>query len=448
MSYGNDRVWSYRAGVTFATLPGIGPGGTVPDGVRILRYRLSLLMFLLYAVPGAVLPLYSLHLKELGLGDMALAGCCAAQGVAAVLAPLVAGQVADRWLAAERFLAACGLTAGICAWWLTRLTDPGLVFLTSLVFWMAAVPITLLGSAISFTHLRRPDRDFGPVRLWGTVGWVAPGWLLVLARGWFLPTPVRVTDLFLLGAGFAFLLSAYALTLPHTPPRRGTHPTSAPLAALTLLRGRSFAVYSLCLLGVSMSYTLVTQATPLLLDGLGVPAVWTSPALNLTQLCEVLSLALLPFVLARLGLRGVMLLGLLAIVSALAILGVGRPAPLVIGSLGLNGVWVAWFLVAGQVFVNRRASGDLRASAQALLSFLNGTGILLGHLLAGWLRQGTGELSRVFDTGAGLTAGLTLVFLLGFRERAPEAPGEGQALPDPAQPGNVTTRLSRCTTPS
>jgi predicted MFS family arabinose efflux permease len=395
-----------------------------------VRFRLSVLMFLQYAFPGALLQLYSVHLQQLHFGPLEVGVCCATQALAGVLVTLLVGQAADRWFAAERVLAVCSLLAGAALWALPSLTDAPAVFAVTLVFWLLTSPILLLGTALAFTHLRDPERDFGPVRLWGTIGWTAPCWLLLLATllGWPKPseTPGGCGDLFRLGALFAFALGLYALWLPHTPPRRAAAGRAAPLEALRLLRGRPFAVYCICAAGLCVTWPFTTQATPLLLQRLDFPLEWISPTMTLSQLTEVVTLALLPMLLLRMGVRGTMLVGLASWTLALGLLAVGRPAWLVAASLGFNGVCVSGFLVAGQVFVNRQSTGGLRASVQALLTFVNGVGQLVGHLLVGGLRWlNGGELPQGFAVAALIMSGMCLLFLLGFPEVEP-APAEAK----------------------
>ena len=401
-----------------------------------LRLRLSLLMFLQWAVPAALLPLYSVRLvRELGFNEWQTGVCCATQAVATVFASLVAGQVADRWFAAQRALAVCAALAGLDLWLLAEATRPVTVFAVTLVFWLLTGPLLLLGTTIGLTHLTDLERNFPPVRLWGTIGWMATVWLVgyVLANpawlsaclAWLRPDDPRagLADGFRVGGLLALVLAGYALTLPHTPPRPGAgQRLLAPLGALKLLRRRPFAVYAAVMLGACVTFPFTTQNTPLLLEQLGVSKAWLGPTLTLAQAGEVLALALLPMLLLRLGLRGTMLLGLLAWTAALGVLALGRPVGLVVASQGLNGLFIAGFLVAGQVFVNAEAAGDLRASAQGLFNCVNGLGLLAGNLLAGWLRRcAGGALPPTFLVGAVFTAGLLLAFLAGFRQRSAEA---------------------------
>lgn len=408
-----------------------------------MRLRLSLLMFLLYAVPGAWVPLYSLILQQLGFshGEIAFASATAALG--ALLAPLPWGQIADRWVPAQHCISLCALLCGILLWILSFLSIPWQVFLATLGFWFFMVPILSLGAALAFRQLAHPEREFGPVRMWGTVGWVTASLCL---GGWFadpewlcqLVALVRpeqprsqLADAFRFGGSLAFVLCVYALTLPHTPPSRRYSGDAqrvgrgrlwalldAPLAALQLFRQRSFLVFCICLMGVYITVPFSSQLTPLLLRELGVSRTWLPATLTIAQSLEVTTLAILPIILLRLEVKGTLFLGILAWSSALTILALGEPAWLVIGSLGLHGVFITCYLVAGQVFVNRRAQQDIRASAQALLQFLNGLGLLLGNLLVGWLRTTyPGEFAPAFAVAAVVAATLVVVFALGFRAK-------------------------------
>ncbi|HWG42944.1 MAG TPA: MFS transporter [Gemmataceae bacterium] len=396
-----------------------------------MRFRLSLLMFLLYAPSGAMLPQYSVYLQEqLGFSKMAVAVCCATQALATVCAALLTGHIADRWMSAERLLGVCSLLAGLDLWLLAEQTQQVSVFFTTLVFWLLTGPIWLLGATIGFAHLKHPQRQFGPVRLWGTLGWMAAAWLvgywfdnppwLCELVGWLCPQRPRseMADMLRLGGVLSLMLAAYSLTLPLTPPRPAHDGRPAPLAALQLLRGRAFSIYALCLFGVCVTYPFGTQGTPLLLNQLGVSRAWMPRILTLAQVTEVIVLALLPLLLRRLGVRGTMLTGLAAWTAALAAQAVGRPVELIAGSLCFNGLCIAGVFVAGQVFVNAQVHDGLRASVQSLLTFVNGLGMLLGNLLLGVLRHfAGGELPQAFAVGAIVMAMLVIVFTFGFPDQ-------------------------------
>ncbi len=374
-------------------------------------------MFLQYAAPGALLPLYSTRLKELGFDPMTIAACCATQALGYVLISLSVGQTADRWFSAERCLAVLGALEGVALWTLADLTNPYAVFGVTLLYWMLTGPIFFLGTAVCFSHLRNPESEFGSIRLWGTVGWMAPGWLMV---AWFGAVRADTADAFRLGGLLAFALAGYALTLPTTPPRRNPSARFAPLAALRQLRSRKCVVFLVCTFGVYLFWPFTTQGTPLLLKQLGVAHAWMMPTLTLAQAVEATTLGLLPLLLPRLGTRAVMLGALAAWTLGLFLSGVGRPVGVVVASLPCNGLIVSGFLVVGQMFADRQARPDLRSSMQALLAFVSGLAMLLGHLLLGALRLWLdGDLPPAFAAGAAVTAVLLVVFAAGFYETAP-----------------------------
>jgi predicted MFS family arabinose efflux permease len=384
-------------------------------------------MFLAYSVAGALVPLYSLRLQELGFSPMEIGWACATQALAGLVTPLMVGQVADRWLPTQRCLAACAFLAGILLWLLAELASPLAVFAMSLAFWSLMAPTLSLSATLSFIHLAYPELHYSKVRLWGTVGWVLPGWFLGY---WFTDPPWatqilaglrpqaahgELADAFRLAGALALTLSCYALTLPHTPPSRHFESVLAPLAALKLLRSRAFAVYWVGVLGVCATVPFTTQVTPLFLSSLKIERQLISPILTIGQSMEIVSLALLPLLLLRLGIRGTMLIGLGAWAVDLGLLTWGRPVELVIGSQVLNGLCICCFLVAGQVFVNSRARDDVRASAQALVSFMTSLGMLIGNILVGWVRrQAHEQFMPTFATGATIALVLAVFFYWGF----------------------------------
>jgi MFS family permease len=383
-------------------------------------------MFLQYAPAGAILPPFSLHLDRLQFSPKEVAWVSATQALGTLVGPLVIGQVADRWVAAERCLFACAAAAGLLLWLLAGLATPLPAFVVTLAIWLLMAPAITLGTTITLTHLPDPERDYGRVRLWGTLGWVAASWLFghwmdnpswaSPLQEWLRPgSRAELADSIRLAAVLSFALAAYALTLPHTPPRHRLGAALAPLAAARLLADRNFVVFALGSLSASLTGAFFSQAAPLLLAHLGVPDHWITPALTVSQSTEVLSLAALPLLLAALRTRRTMLLGLAVWAASLAVMSLARSVDAAVPALGGWGILVCCYLVTGQVYVNRRARGDLRTSSQALLTCTNALGMLAGNVLAGWLREAAdGALPQVFGVAAGIAGIAAVVVLAGF----------------------------------
>jgi MFS family permease len=345
-----------------------------------------------------------------------------------VAGPLVVGQVADRWISAERCLLACAAGSGLLLWLLAGLVTSIAAFAVTLAIWLLMAPAITLGTTITLSHLSDLERQYGAVRLCGTLGWVAASWLLGLwlynpawvgpLQAWLRPDSPRgeLADSLRVASVLSLLLAAYALTLPRTPPRHRLGAALAPLAAARLLADRNFAVFLVGSVGASLTGAFFSQAVPLLLNRLGVPDRWITPAETVAQAVEVLTLALLPMLLTRLETRGTMLLGLAVWSASLAALALAHSRTAALPALGGWGVVVGCYLVTGQVYVNRRARGDLRTSSQALLSCTNALGMLAGNVLAGLVRQAAGgALPPVFAVAAGIAGLVGVVVLLGFR---------------------------------
>ncbi len=381
-----------------------------------LYVRLSLMLFLVYAPVGAFWPMFTLWLKKLGFSPLEIAVATATQAIGALFAPLLAGQVADRWLSAERCLALFAfLIAGLLVL-LAGATSTTSLFVCGLAFWMLMVPLMTLGNSICFAHLPSPEAQFGRIRLWGTIGWVSlvwvvacalwhPPWLMALV-GQFRPEKpsIELPDMFHFGAVSAIVLGFYALTLPATPPREQAREAFAPLEALRLLRQRDFILFFGCYFALCLTVPFSTQNTILLLDELGIDDAWKGPVMTIAQATEVASLLGLPWLLRLLGLRCVMVLGAASWALSLVVLAIGSPAGLVVSCLGLNGFFITGYIVAGQMFVNSRADSEVRASAQALISFTSGIGMLAGYAVSGVVGHLVGGAFRPTFTLAALVA--------------------------------------------
>lgn len=400
----------------------------LPTSPPSLYLRLSLLMVLQWAIPGSLIPLYSLRLSQLCFDELTISACCATQAVASVLSSLVAGQVADRWLAAEKAMAVCAVASGLCLWLIADATSPAALLVLTLAFWLVAGPMLLLGTIISLAQLEQPQRQFGPIRTWGTAGWMftvwlvgcwmeRPDWLSAARDAVLPPMSTALDDAPRIGAVLAFVLAGYTLTLPATPPRPAAGSRwLAPLQAFGLMRDRALLVYLVCSFAACVTFPFSTQTLPLLLRQLGISEARVGPTMSLSQLTEIAFLIGLPVLLRLLGTRRTMGLGLAAWLISMAVVAVGKPTWLVVASLGLHGLYVTGFMIAGQVYVNGVAQGDLRASVQGLFSCVNGAGLLLGNFLAGWLRrQWGGDLSATFAVAAFVVGAAFVLFVVGFR---------------------------------
>jgi MFS family permease len=237
-----------------------------------VRSRLSLMMFLEYAVWGVWAPILALYLQRLESFRDGTATkinmVYLTMAIASMLSPFVAGQLADRYFSTERFLAFSHLVGGLLLLWASQVTSFQGLFLIMLGHCILYAPTIPLTNSLAFHHLPNSEKDFGAVRLWGTIGWIAIGWAF---SGWlglpesvtsFLPRPPSVGDCLLVGGLLSFIMAAYCLTLPHTPPSPRAESPWAFLTALKLTRNRSFAVMLVVAFLVSTELQFYYVLTP------------------------------------------------------------------------------------------------------------------------------------------------------------------------------------------
>ena len=377
-----------------------------PRGIKL---RLYLMMFLQYFVQGCYLPVISVYLEEamgLNKGQIGLFGTALAIGP--LFSAMVLGQLADRRFATQRVLAFSHLASAVLMFLLYASIQYfgasagrgfGLVVLLGVGYAVLYAPSMMLTNALAFHHLKDSDREFPLVRLWGTIGFVLPAWIVEYfflsgSQAELLNNARGVTLLFAAAAGA--LMGFYCFTLPHTPPRRGAHKLA--LAQIVeLFKSRAFLVLMLVALGVAVVHKFFFVLNSPYLKAMlyrGGEAGWEGRISSIGQVAEVGVMAILALLITRLGFKWTMALGIFAyiarslLLAGAALIDGQFTFSMVLICLGqaMHGFCFACFLAAGFMFVDRAASSDIRSSMQNFFgTFVLGIGFLLGGLVAGWV---------------------------------------------------------------
>lgn len=394
-----------------------------------LGWRLSLLWTLQWGITGAILTYMPIYFEQNGLSKQQVGILYAVSAVGLWIAPFIVGQVCDRWMATEKYLAIAHLFGGMTLLAIPVATDmfrttgenfSALMVLmgTFSAFYFPTIP---LASAMTFRHLPDPQAQFGKVRIWGTVGWVMSGWFLSVwlgrsdAYAWlaetfpnFKPTLDQFTyafrwvsapdnaDCFKLGALLSFMLSSFCIFMPATPPARAPKSKIAPLAMLSMFKDRTFSL----MIGISFLMAILVplynQAAPTLLKQLGYPVDWIPAIMTIGQISEFPALLLLPLLLRVFGMKLTFAIGMGAWLLRYAMFAMVNPetfvlfdpAWLILTAIGLNGVCHVCLIIVIQLYVDRRTSPDLRASAQNLFAFITmGIAMPVGMYLGGELLE-------------------------------------------------------------
>lgn len=425
-----------------------------------LKLQFSLMMFLQFAIWGAWLPiLYPFLLGHRGFTLDQTGLCLAAGALGAIYGPFIAGQLADRRYATEKLLALSHLIgAGLVFLLATVESFPTFMVLSALYGFVYA-PTLALTNSIAFAHIPDRDRDFGPVRLWGTIGWIAAGIAVgqVLLR---LHTPAGAAPEVVAaaqnaGRAFAFQLSAvlglimagFCLTLPHTPPAGG-RAAGEPMAwkeALGEIRVQPLLTLFLVAIPVSVIHQfyfvftsdfvskIQNQAASGGADAFAqavnqVFGVGGGGLMTIGQMTEIAVLGCMPLLAKRFSRKALLSIGLVAYASRMALFAYFPELTPVLLGVALHGLCFGCFIFVAFMIVDEETTADVRATAQNLFNLvIIGIGIIVGSwfstsVVGRWASEG-GEMDfrRLFSVPMWMAAGCFVVLLAFYPGRGRDA---------------------------
>jgi nucleoside transporter len=369
-----------------------------------IRINLSVMMFLQFAVWGAwfvVLGVYldkGLHFEGLWIGHI-----YGTMALATIVTPLIIGQIADRYFSSEKLMGILHLVGAVLLYVMANVTTPRDFFIAALAYSLIYSPTLVLSNSVTFRHVPDGARDFPSIRVLGTIGWIVANLIVGNVLSYFYQDPQATNLPLILAAIFSAILGCYSFFLPHTPPASKAGEAFPALRAAGLLRSPSFAVF----FGVSFIITIVLAfyygftsiyleadtltKLPKEIDIAGLNVKLSSATvMTLGQFSEMLLLPFLPWFLRKIGMKWVLALGMFCwglryLLFALGFQGSVGPW-IVIASLALHGVCFDFFFAAGFIYVDQEAPKDIRASGQALFTFLTyGLAMWMGNVLSGYV---------------------------------------------------------------
>ena len=414
-----------------------------------IKFRLGVMMFLQFFVWGAFFVPMGSYLGVIfaeyeseGTLNKIIGNSFATQTWAALFAPLIVGFVADRLFNKEVLNGVLQIAGGGLLWWCSSITDsPSQFFWVLLAFFLCYMPTLALVNAITFQNVESVENEFPKIRLWGTIGWIVSG--LVVSQSMFglfpLPLIPGIQDAgstnfpLKLSAVVSVIYGIYSFTLPASPPQGRDEPVSIVkvlgLDALQLFRNSSYLVFAVCSFLICIPLAFYYARTYEFASAMAF-GDRTSGVMALGQVSEIGFMAAVPFFLLRLGVKWMLLVGMLAWAVRYALFGFlpTVPAMLLLGIV-LHGICYDFFFVTGQLYTDRVAPKGIRTSAQAFLGLLTyGAGMLVGNYVLGYwgdkieLNPTTQE-GWLEDAGqfwllpAGLSVGVAVLFLLFFRDK-------------------------------
>ena len=344
--------------------------------------------------------------------------------LAAMISPFFVGMVADRFFATERILAVLHIGGGLVLLLTASQTVFTPLYVILLGYTLCYMPTLALTNSLSFRQMTDPSAEFPGIRVLGTIGWIVAG----LAIGGMgleaTATPMRIA------AAGSILLGIFSFVLPHTPPQKSGHRAGwgeiLGLDALKLMKDSSFAVFVIGSFLVCIPLQFYYAFTNPYLNEIGVTNA--AGKMTLGQMSEIFFMLVMPLFFRKLGVKYMLLVGMAAWATRYVLFALGNNDALVwmlYTGILLHGICYDFFFVTGQIYVDRKAPGDLRAAAQGFIAFVTlGVGMLIGSWLSGKVvdsfattvnGQPGHAWNQVWMVPAAGAAGVLILFALFFR---------------------------------
>jgi nucleoside transporter len=383
-----------------------------------ISLRLSALMFLEFFIWGAwIVPISSYMNATLGFSGTQIGWICGASALGALISPVFMGYVADRFFATERILGALHLAGAACLFLAASQTTFPALMTVIVIDALCFMPTLPLANNIVFRNIENANR-FPRIAVGGNVGWIVAG----LAVGIFLGE--RTGAFFYFAAGAEVLLALYSFTLPHTPPK-GAETVCQDVFGLTaakLLREPAFLVFAIAIPLVTISKTFYTTWTNAFLSEIGLPK--PTAVMTLSQISELIVMIVLPWFIAKIGLKRVLVIGMAAwAIRYFAFATMNVPA--VLGGLLMHGFSYGFVVTGASIYAARAAPAGMSARAQSFIALLIfGIGMFLGAQVAGFTGQryqpaaipGLHAWAQIWSWGAALAIVACLLFWIGGKE--------------------------------
>jgi nucleoside transporter len=393
-----------------------------------IRLKLSVMMFLQYFVWGAWYVAMGAYLNETLKFDGQQVGLAyGSTALAAMISPFFVGMVADRFFSTERILAALHLVGAVLLFYVSTLGVFSVFYPVLILYTLCYMPTLALTNSLSFHQMRDPGKEFPGIRVLGTIGWIVAGYTID-ALGFGLSA-----GMFQAAAVASLVLGVFSLALPHTPPAKLGHAITARdvlgLDALGLMKERSFLVFVIGSFLICIPLQFYYAFANAFLSEIGVAS--PTSKMTLGQWSEIFFMLVMPWFFVRLGVKWMLIVGMLAWTARYALFAYGDNGSLVwmlyVGIL-LHGICYDFFFVTGQIYTDKKAPIQIRAAAQGFIAFVTlGFGMFIGSWLSGliveqYVTTGGHDWRTIWLYPAAFAAAVLVLFAAFFKYREEEKP--------------------------
>lgn len=406
-----------------------------------LKLRLTLLSFFQFFVWGAWLITIATYFFSNGMGTGVQFGAIfSTLALSSLFMPALTGILADKWINAERLYGILHILYGAVLFYVPYVKDADTLYYVIFAAMICYMPTISLSNAISYTILKREGFDvvkvFPPIRVWGTIGFIAAMWTTNLTGS------KGNSNQFIIAAVAAIALGIYSFTLPKCPPQKSIVKGASIVEQLGLSAFRLFAKYKMALFFIfSMFLGAALQLTNMygdtyLDDFKKIPAYgpesfvvkYSTIIMSISQISETVFILTIPFFLKRFGIKKVMLFSMIAWVLRFGLFAYGNPADglwMIIFSCIVYGMAFDFFNISGSLFVETTTDSSIRSSAQGLFMMMtNGVGAFLGSKISGYVidkyftvNGGDKDWHNIWLTFAAYALVVAILFFIFFKHK-------------------------------
>jgi nucleoside transporter len=385
------------------------------------------MMFLQFFIWGAWFVTMGTYLgKTLSATGVQNATAYSSQSWGAIIAPFIIGLIADRFFSAQKVLGILHLIGAAILYYITTITAFSAFLPAIFAYMIVYMPTLALVNSVSFRQMTNPSKEFPPIRIAGTIGWIIAG--IVIGRlGWESNNTLVLT--FKMAAVASLALGLLSFSLPSTPPaKRGQKSTMSDilgLDAIGMLKNSSYLVFFLASIAICVPLAFYYNFTNPFLNEVGMKEAAFKQSFG--QMSELGFMFLMPLFFVRLGVKKMLAVGMLAWVLRYIFFAYGDAGTnnwMLIAGIVLHGVCYDFFFVTGQIYTDNLAGEKFKSAAQGFITLATyGVGMLIGSYISGpivdsWkISATTHNWTSIWLIPGGIAAVVLIVFLLFFKDK-------------------------------
>jgi len=352
-----------------------------------------------------------------------LANAYETQSIGAIIAPFIIGLIADRYFSAQKILGFLHLSGAFLLYMAGSSNDFSSFYPFVLLYMILYMPTLALVNSVAFRQMSDPSKEFPPIRVFGTVGWIVAG-LVIGFLGWESQNLLAYT--FYLTASASAILGIFSFILPSTPPTadKGDYSIKKILGldSLSLLNDKKYLTFFISSILICIPLAFYYQHANQFLNEIGMSRA--AAVMSLGQISEALFILLLPIFLKRYGIKITLIVGMLAWVIRYILFAygdVGEKSWMLILGVILHGICYDFFFVSGQIYTDNKAGEQFKSSAQGLITLATyGLGMLIGFRSAGYITDqyvvdGGHDWTQIWMIPSGFALLVLIFFVLTFK---------------------------------